>query len=151
MTVDGLTVRPARVADSPRLAQLLAGGTLRPAENPDNPAPYVDAMAEIEATPGNQVLVAELHGEVVGMCQLVMFRHIQEAGGRCAEIESVHVDERHRGRGIGGVLVEAAVDEARRSGCYRVQLTSNKSRSDAHRFYLTHGFEASHEGFEHYL
>jgi GNAT superfamily N-acetyltransferase len=151
VNLDSLTVRAAVPADAPRLAQLLAGGSLRGAETPGDPAAYVDAMTEIQDTPGNEVLLAELDGQVVGMCQLTMFRHLQEAGGRCAEIESVHVDERYRGRGIGGVLLNAAVDAARRSGCYRVQLTSHKARVDAHRFYLGHGFDASHEGFKLYL
>lgn len=134
MSPQGLAVRRAQGKDAPRLGQLLAGGSLRGAETPDDPAPYIQAMAEIEETPGNEILVAELNGQVVGMCQLIMFRHIQEAGGRCAEIESVHVDELHRGRGIGARLLQAAVDAARQSGCYRVQLTSNKARVDAHRF-----------------
>ena len=56
-----------------------------------------------------------------------------------------------RSEGIGAILLGAAVDLARQSGCYRVQLTSHKSRTDAHRFYLRHGFEASHEGFKLYL
>jgi GNAT superfamily N-acetyltransferase len=85
------------------------------------------------------------------MCQLIMFRHIQDRGGRCAEIESMHVDERFRSQGIGGVLLGAAIEAARAAGCYRVQLTSNQTRGDAHRFYLAHGFEASHQGFKLYL
>ena len=85
------------------------------------------------------------------MCQLITFRHLQERGGRCAEIESVHVDESLRSSGIGGALVEAAVERAAAAGCYRVQLTSNKARTAAHRFYVRHGFEASHEGFKRYL
>jgi ribosomal protein S18 acetylase RimI-like enzyme len=85
------------------------------------------------------------------MCQLIMFRHLQERGGRCAEIESVHVDERYRSAGIGGALLEAAVERSAAAGCYRVQLTSNKSRTAAHRFYERHGFAATHEGFKRYL
>ena len=144
-------VRPATVDDGPRLAQLLAGGSLRGGEDPDHPDRYIDALDEIARTPGNDVLVAEVAGTVVGMCQLITFRHVQERGGRCAEIESMHVAERYRGSGIGGVLLEAAVEAARRAGCYRIQLASNKSRTGAHRFYEQHGFEATHEGFKRYL
>lgn len=144
-------MRGAGPTDAKRVAELLAGGTLRAAEDPGDPAPYEAALSEIAATPGSEVLVAELDGQVVGMCQVITFRHIQERGGRCAEIESIHVDERYRSGGIGGVLVEAAVEAARSAGCYRVQLTSNKSRVDAHRFYVRHGFEPTHEGFKRYL
>jgi GNAT superfamily N-acetyltransferase len=139
------------VDDAARLAELLAAGTLRSGEDPKQPDAYRDALDEIVRTPGNDVLVAEVDGAVVGMCQLIAFRHVQERGGRCAEIESMHVDERYRGSGIGGVLLEAAVATARRAGCYRIQLTSNKSRIAAHRFYERHGFEATHEGFKRYL
>jgi GNAT superfamily N-acetyltransferase len=144
-------VRPARPEDLPALVQLLAAGTLRGGEDPSDLAPYRRAFDEISATPGSEVLVADDGGTVVGLCQLVTFRHLQERGGRCAEIESVHVDERRRGAGLGGELLEAAVARAEALGCYRVQLTSNKARLDAHRFYERHGFVASHEGFKRYL
>jgi GNAT superfamily N-acetyltransferase len=114
-------------------------------------APYRAALDEITADPTATVLVAEEDGVVVGMCQVITFRHLQQTGGRCAEIESMHVDGRNRGHGIGTILLAAAIEWARAQGCYRVQLTSNKARTDAHRFYLRNGFEASHEGFKLYL
>jgi GNAT superfamily N-acetyltransferase len=146
-----VTVRPARASDVSRLAELLAGGTLRGNEDPGDVAAYQSALDEIAATPGTEVLVAVVDGKVAGMCQLITFRHLQERGGRCAEIESVHVDERQRSSGIGGILLEAAIELARDAGCYRVQLTSNKTREAAHRFYGRHGFAATHEGFKRYL
>jgi GNAT superfamily N-acetyltransferase len=151
-----MRVRTARRADAARLVDLLVGGAIRASENPGDLAPYEAALQEITDTPGATVLVAEQDGganvpEVVGMCQIITFRHLQQVGGLCAEIESMHVDERYRSRGIGGVLLAAAIDWARSRGCYRVQLTSNKARTDAHRFYLRHGFEASHDGFKLYL
>ena len=63
-------------------------------------------------------------------------------GGLCAEIESVHVHPDHRGTGVGGALLRDAIDRARGLGCYRVQLTSNVARPDAHRFYERLGFVA---------
>jgi GNAT superfamily N-acetyltransferase len=141
----------ATVDDAARLANLLAGGTLRGNEDPDHLDGYRDALNEIVRTPGSDVFVAEVDGTVVGMGQLITFRHVQERGGRCAEIESMHVDQRLRGSGIGGLLLETMVAAARRAGCYRIQLTSNKARSEAHRFYRHHGFEATHEGFKRYL
>ena len=94
------------------------------------------------------MLVAEQDGVVVGVCQLIVFRHLQGRGGLCAELESVHVHPDHRGRGIGSVLVRDAVARARAVGCYRVQLTSNRARPEAHRFYERLGFVPSHVGFK---
>ena len=123
------------------LVGLLAAGALGPTDDdPATSTPYRAALGDIAATPGTDVLVAELDGEVVGMCQLITFRHLQHRGGRCAEIESMHVRPDLRGDGVGGVLLEAAVEAARAAGCYRVQLTSNAARADAHRFYERHGF-----------
>jgi len=146
-----VVVRDARPDDLEVVVGLLAAGSLRGGEQPGDLAPYRAALEEITASGDSAILVAETGGRVVGVCQLITFRHLQQRGGRCAEIESMHVAAAVRSGGIGGVLVEAAVNRARRMGCYRVQLTSNKARSDAHRFYLAHGFEASHEGFKRFL
>lgn len=144
-------VREAVAADTPRLVELLADGTIRAAEDPSDPAAYAGAVAEIASGPNSALLVAVVNGAVMGMCQLIWFRHLQERGGLCAELESVHVDASMRSRGIGGILVESAVSRAEALGCYRVQLTSHTSRAEAHRFYERHGFEASHVGFKRYL
>jgi GNAT superfamily N-acetyltransferase len=146
--VEPVIVRGARPSDVDELAAILAAGSLREAEDPSDPAPYQAALSEITATPGNEVLVAEVGGRAVGMCQLLIFRHLQERGGRCAEIESMHVETGHRSTGIGSALLAAAVARAAAAGCYRVQLTSNKTRIAAHRFYERHGFVASHEGYK---
>jgi histidine triad (HIT) family protein len=144
-------VRTAGRADLAALVDLLAAGSLLPGEDASALEQCLEALEEIWVTPGSEVLVAESEGVVAGMCQLITFRHLQQRGGRCAEIESVHVAERFRGLGIGSALVSAALERARSSGCYRVQLTSNKSRQRAHRFYERLGFEATHEGYKLYL
>jgi GNAT superfamily N-acetyltransferase len=150
--VGTVTVRSARPEDLPRLVELLEFGSLVEGkeDRADGPA-YASALDEIRATPGCDVLVAEADGEVVGTCQLIVFRHLQSRGGRCAEIESMHVHPDHRGRGIGSQLLGAAVDAARQAGCYRIQLTSNRQRLDAHRFYEREGLTASHVGFKRHL
>jgi GNAT superfamily N-acetyltransferase len=147
----GTLIRPATEADLGRIVELLmlgaVSGAPEGAEDPADLSPYRAALAEIETGEG-AVLVAELGGQVVGTCQLIVFRHLQRRGGRCAEIESVHVHPDHRGAGIGSALMEAAVARARALGCYRVQLTSNAVRADAHRFYERLGFVPSHVGFK---
>jgi GNAT superfamily N-acetyltransferase len=143
-----VVVRPARDDDIARIVELFEHGSLTQGkEDPDDLTPYRAALDDIAQGPGG-VLVAQLGEEVVGVCQLIVFRHLQSRGGRCAEIESVHVHPDRRGTGIGTVLMEAAIARARELGCYRVQLTSNQARPDAHRFYRALGFDPSHQGFK---
>lgn len=147
-----IQIREATPADADRLIELIALGAV-----PGAVAPRVDAdltraaLAEIAADPRSAVLVAEEDGVVIGTLQLIVFRHVHNSGGLCAEIESVHVHPDVRGQGVGGLLLDAAVEQARATGCYRVQLTSNAARPDAHRFYERHGFTASHVGFKQLL
>jgi GNAT superfamily N-acetyltransferase len=143
-----VTVRPATGADlGPVVALLEHGSLVEGKEDPLDLVPYREALADIDHHPGG-VLVADVEGQVVGVCQLIVFRHLQSRGGLCAEIESVHVHPEQRGRGIGHALMEAAVQRARELGCYRVQLTSNVARPEAHRFYESLGFTPSHVGFK---
>ena len=147
-----LIIRAAELDDVPRLVELMDAGSLAVHDEPStDEAAYRRALEEIRATEGNDILVAVDDGEVVGMCQLLVFRHFQSHGGRCAEIESMHVDPTVRSRGIGRQLLAAAVTLAERHGCYRVQLTSNTLRRDAHRFYAREGFIPSHVGFKRIL
>ena len=146
-----MVIRQAAEADLARIVELFelgaAPGTPAGVEDAADLGPYASALLEIEAT-GGTVLVAQLGDQVVGVCQLIVFRHLQRRGGRCAEIESVHVHPGHRSSGIGSALVRDAVERARQLGCYRVQLTSNTVRADAHRFYEHLGFVGSHVGFK---
>ena len=141
-------VREAAAGDVGRLVELLAGGALTVQEDASDLAPYAVALDRICADPSSTVLVAEVDGEVVGTCQVFVLQHLQHRGGRCAEVESVHVAAERRGQGIGATLMAAAVEWARSAGCYRVQLTSNVARPEAHRFYERLGFAPSHVGFK---
>jgi GNAT superfamily N-acetyltransferase len=151
MTGQGLVFRQAEESDLDCIVQLLVLGSVPGGppsrEDPGDPGPYRDALRSI-ARNGGAVVVADLDGEVVGVCQLIVFRHLQSRGGLCAEIESVHVHPDHRGGGVGAALVGDVIARARGLGCYRVQLTSNNARYDAHRFYERLGFVPSHVGFK---
>jgi GNAT superfamily N-acetyltransferase len=145
-------IRSAGIDDAPRILELIEGGALADSPRPlARAADIEDALREVIDSECCDVLVATVDGEVVGVAQLMTFRHLQHRGGRCAEIESMHVDEAHRGGGVGAVLLDALVTAALEHGCYRVQLTSNKQRGDAHRFYERNGFTPTHEGFKRYL
>jgi len=148
-----ITLRTATTDDVDTLVALIVGGKLADDDDgPEHRDAYLDALREIEGDPRSTVFVAVDHGvDVVGMLQLFTFRHVQHRGGRCAEIESMHVRHDLRYSGIGGTLLDHAVAVARDMGCYRIQLTSNERRHDAHRFYERHGFVGSHRGFKRYL
>ena len=143
-----LAIRPIAYDDVARAAQLVHDGSLSPeAERVKDLEGYWSAVVETRARRGD-VLVADLDGEVVGVCQVMIFPHFQRAGGWCCELESVHVREDCRSRGVGAALLAAAEAMAVAAGCYRIQLTSRKVRTDAHRFYRANGYEATSEGFK---
>jgi len=147
MAATHVTVRAATAGDVPAIAALLAAGSLTPdAEDAEDHGAYAAALSRVRAG-GGEVFVAVLDGAVVGVLQALVLEHLQHRGGRACELESVHVAEAHRGSGIGAALLAVAVEWARDRGCYRVQLTSNNRRPDAHRFYSSHGFTPSHVGF----
>jgi GNAT superfamily N-acetyltransferase len=151
MTPAGLVIRSADEVDLSRIVELLVLGVVPggppSTEDPHDLGPYRAALHDIVGS-GGDVLVAEQAGEVVGVCQLIVFRHLQARGGLCAEVESMHVHPDHRNAGVGAALIGEAIARARRLGCYRVQLTSNTARPDAHRFYERLGFVPSHIGFK---
>ncbi|MGE5049047.1 MAG: GNAT family N-acetyltransferase, partial [Deltaproteobacteria bacterium] len=87
-------------------------------------------------------------GRLAGTFMLTFIRHLLRRGGLVAQIEAVRIDARLRGRGHGAEMMRWIIDESRRRGCTRIQLTTNKSRKAAHRFYARLGFVASHEGMK---
>ena len=115
------------------------------------PDSYYLAFEAIEVDPNNELVVAESENRVVGVLQLTIIPYLTYQGGRRALIEGVRVSSGQRGQGIGKMLFEWAINRARAQGCHMVQLTTDKSRSDAKRFYESLGFVASHEGLKLHL
>ena len=109
---------------------------------------YERAFRAIDDDPSHILLVAESEGAIAGTLQLSFIPGLARRGALRAQIEAVRVAAGYRGCGLGGAIVEWAIGEARRRGCSLVQLTSDKSRTDAHRFYERLGFVASHEGLK---
>ena len=143
-----MRVRSLEERDIPAALTAIVDGARAPeVERPSELARYA-AAARAAREQGHELLVVEHEGEVVGFCQLLIFQHFHHAGGKCAELEAVFVRADSRGQGAGAALLAEAERRARAAGCYRLQLTSNKARLDAHRFYLAHGYDASHEGFK---
>ncbi len=154
MSDDALVLRRARREDLAAIVALYADdfmGATR--ETPPTPAgelapPYLTAFAHIEGDADNELIVAELEGQVVGSCQLTFIWQLSHGGARVMQIEAVRIDARRRGLGLGARMLEWAIERARVGGCRVVQLTSNAKRVDARRFYERLGFVASHVGMK---
>jgi GNAT superfamily N-acetyltransferase len=144
-----VTIRRATRDDIAAIVAMYAAATLHGDEPLD--ADRSEAFAEIDADPKQMLCVAEHAGHVVGTMHLTQLRYLSFAGARAMLVEAVQVVADAQNRGIGTTMMRFAIDEARRRKCQRIQLTSNKKRKDAHRFYERLGFIASHEGFKLYL
>jgi GNAT superfamily N-acetyltransferase len=143
-----LFIRPIARGDVTAAAKVVIGGSLSAQfEDPDAVDSYWSAVENTRARYGD-ILVADVDGEVVGVCQVLIFQHFQHTGGWCCELESVHVRDDHRSQGIGAALLAGAESLAREKNCYRLQLTSRNVRLDAHRFYVANGFESTSKGFK---
>ncbi|MFI1826558.1 GNAT family N-acetyltransferase [Streptomyces sp. NPDC020412] len=144
-----LEIRPAATIDIPAIVAMLADDPLgAQRESPDDLAPYRTAFERLAADPHQHLMVAVREGRVVGTLQLTVIPGLSRRGATRSVIEGVRVHADERGSGLGSRLIEWAVEESRRLECQLVQLTSDATRKDAHRFYERLGFEASHVGFK---
>ena len=150
MSMD-ITLRDARREDVPAIVAMLADdalGAAREVMTEPLPASYYAAFDALDRDPNNRLLIAEINGEIVGTLQITFIHGLSRQGAKRALIEAVRVASLHRGKGFGEQIIREAVEMARREGCAMVQLTTDKSRKDAHRFYERLGFVASHEGMK---
>jgi GNAT superfamily N-acetyltransferase len=144
--------RDARRADIPQVVALLAddflGAGREAGADADLGGAYWSAFEQVEASPNNRIIVAEADGQVVGTLQLTLIPGLSQQGMLRAQIEAVRVGASQRGQGLGSAMIEWAIAQAREAGCGLVQLTSDKRRSGAIRFYESLGFTATHEGLK---
>jgi GNAT superfamily N-acetyltransferase len=143
--------RNACVEDLPAIVRMLADdflGTRRERFEDPLPDSYLKAFREIDAGPNNELIVAEVDGEVIGALQLTFTPSLSYQGGKRCTVESVRVDASQRGKGIGREMMLWAIERAREKGCISMQLTTNNERADAHRFYERLGFKGSHLGMK---
>lgn len=144
-----LEIRPAAAEDIPAIVAMLADDPLgAQRESPDDLAPYLAAHARLAADPNQHLVVAVREGRVIGTLQLTVIPGLARKGSTRSIIEAVRIHADERGSGLGTQLITWAVDESRRLGCQLVQLTSDATRVEAHRFYERLGFVASHVGFK---
>jgi GNAT superfamily N-acetyltransferase len=144
-------LRDATRDDVPAIVAMLADDTLgasREVTTEPLPASYYAAFDALDRDPNNRLLIAEINGEIVGTLQITFIYGLSRQGAKRALIEAVRVASLHRGKGIGEQIILEAVAMAHRERCAMVQLTTDKRRKDAHRFYERLGFVASHEGMK---
>jgi GNAT superfamily N-acetyltransferase len=144
-------LRRAVAQDVPALVALLSADTLgrtREAVSDDDLSPYKLAFEAIDADPAQLLVSVVDAARVVGTMQLSFIPGLSRRGALRAQIEAVRVHEDYRNQGLGEAIFEWAISEARRRGCALVQLTTDKRRTDAHRFYARLGFVSSHEGLK---
>ena len=144
-----LEIRSATPEDIPAIVAMLADDPLgAQRESPDDLTPYRTAFDRLAGDTNQHLVVADRGGQVVGTLQLTVIPGLSRRGSTRSIIEGVRVHRAERGSGLGTRLIEWAVGESERQGCQLVQLTSDATRTDAHRFYERLGFQASHVGFK---
>lgn len=150
-----LPIREATEADLPRLVELLfqlsQTGEIAEREPHSPTAAELRALKRIGSLPGSSVLVLEAGGQVEGTVTLYVVPNISHGRRPFAIVENVVVDERCRGRGFGQILMDEAEARARAASCYKIALTSNQKRNDAHRFYSRLGYRQTHHGYTKYF
>ncbi len=140
--------RPATEADIPAVVALLADDVLGRSREGNDPGAYVAAFRAMLAEGNNHLIVCEDDGRVLATYQIAFISGLSLRAARRAQVESVRVAAEVRGRGIGAALMADAEARARAAGCTLMQLTTNRTRADAHRFYERLGFTASHIGYK---
>ncbi|MFF6875074.1 MULTISPECIES: GNAT family N-acetyltransferase [unclassified Streptomyces] len=144
-----LEIRAAIADDVPAIVAMLADDPLgAQRESPDDLAPYLAALERLSADPNQRLVVAVRQSQVVGTLQLTIIPGLSRRGATRSTIEGVRIHADERGSGLGTQLIEWAINASRDEGCQLVQLTSDRTRTDAHRFYERLGFTASHTGFK---
>lgn len=146
-----ITIRLANEQDLDKIVEMLADDELgRARERYEQPIPesYIKAFDAITSDPNNELVVACQGNEVIGVQQITFTPYITYQGGWRATIEGVRTSSQVRGKGVGTKLIKWAIQRSKDRGCHLVQLTTDKQRVDALRFYESLGFKATHEGLK---
>ncbi|TCC64488.1 GNAT family N-acetyltransferase [Kribbella pittospori] len=147
--MNDLVIRRATSADVAGIVEMIADDQLGATrDSTDDLTPYLEAFERIDSDPNQLLVVAERNDELVGTLQLTIIPGLSRRGSSRGLIEAVRVAVPARNSGLGTTLIQWAIEESRSRGCALVQLTSDKSRTAAHRFYDRLGFLNTHEGFK---
>jgi len=112
---------------------------------------YIDAFHKIDIDQNQYLMLVEKENMIVGTCHLTIMPSLTFSGKTRMQIEAVRILEKYRGHKIGEWMMQAAISYGKAKGVSIVQLTTNKKRIKARKFYESLGFEASHEGMKLYL
>ena len=143
--------RRATETDLGAIVAMLADDVLGASREKVSPAIddcYRAAFAEIDADPNQFLCVVEEEQQVVGTLQLTFIPGLSRNGAKRGQIEAVRIASDRRGDKLGEAMFAWAIGECRSRGCSLVQLTTDKARPDAHRFYDRLGFEPTHIGYK---
>jgi GNAT superfamily N-acetyltransferase len=150
-----MQLRKAKRGDLRYIVEMLADddlGSTREDFRFPVPASYMDAFENISLDPNQELMVVEnMKGEIIGTMQLTFIQYLTYQGGIRAQLEAVRIHKNHRGTGLGTEMIKWAISKARKKGAHVVQLTTDKKRLDALRFYRDLGFVDSHEGMKLHL
>jgi ribosomal protein S18 acetylase RimI-like enzyme len=146
-----LTFRLATIEDLPEIISMLADdvyGAQRESVTEKISDKYLSAFKKIQEDPNQELTVVEINGNKVATFQLTFIQYLNFEGALRAQIEAVRTHSDYRGQGIGTKVLNYAINRAREKDCQLIQLTSDKRRTEAIKFYEKLGFKASHEGFK---
>jgi ribosomal protein S18 acetylase RimI-like enzyme len=151
MSAIDLSIRQATIDDVPSIVQILSDdplGSKRERFETPLPESYFNAFNSINKDPYNELVVATHGSEIVGFMQITFIPYLTYQGKWRALIEGVRVSKKFRSQGIGQHLFQWAIDRSKEKGCHLIQLTTDKQRPIAIRFYESLGFKATHEGMK---
>lgn len=146
-----LTYRLATIDDLPDIVKMLADdplGATREQPSETGSEQYINAFHSISADKNQELTIVEMEGQKVATFHLSFIQYLTHHGGLRAQIEAVRTNAQYRGQGIGKQVFEYAINRAKERGCVLVQLTTDKQRPNAIRFYGQLGFVATHEGMK---
>lgn len=146
-----LTFRLATIEDLPEIISMLVDdvyGAQRESVTEKISDKYLSAFKKIQEDPNQELTVAEINGNKVATFQLTFIQYLNFEGALRAQVEAVRTHSDYRGQGIGTKVLNYAINRAREKDCQLIQLTSDKRRTEAIKFYEKLGFKASHEGFK---
>lgn len=149
--MEELTFRLATIENVPDIIKMLSDdaiGVTREKVSDVLSNNYINAFEIINNDPNQELTIVEMDGDKVATFQLTFIQYLTHEGGLRAQVEEVRTSSKYRGRGIGKKIFEYIIDRAKKRGCFLLQLTTDKKRPDAIKFYERLGFNATHEGMK---
>lgn len=147
-----MKIRKATTNDVPIIVEMIADdvlGKTREDFKTPVPKPYYDAFENIDSDDNQELIVVENDKlEIIGTLQLSFIQYLTYCGGIRAQIEAVRIRKDYRKKGIGTQMFEWAINRSKQKRAHVIQLTTDKKRQSAIKFYENLGFKSTHEGMK---